>query len=629
MKKAIPFVFLILSFFAYSQELYLQWQNAFGTIEDDHIFCTSKTNFGYILLSSVICKAPCSIPGYQGDEDAWLIAIDSTGNQLWERCYGGSDNDYFEIILQTENRQYYMLGYTNSTDGDAPNEPIHGTSNGWLMYADSNQNKIWSVAFGCDGITQIRDAIVTSDGGIITVSRINTGGFTVQTHYGGNNIYVCKFREDGIMEWQLTIGNTGLTNALRIRKAREEPVESYYIIGSSDYMEGTITCEKDHDRDAQDVHIWEVDAHGQLIWQNCYGGSAGASGGDLGYDIVALKEGFTFVAKTKSKDMDISRNPWDEAIWLVRCDREGNILWDRCYGGSNEQWPLFLDRTADGNYVIIGQSNSLDGDVMGNHKGSMDIWAFITDSLGNILWSHCYGSNRDDYTYFLSTLTKVKDYEYIIGVEARSRSGDITWLPYSPYGESHDIWVFSLKACSPPQNTFPSGPATACSLGGGESTYTVMETENLSTEWRLEPEDAGELFPHGDTLHIAWKNGYQGTVAIIARGINPCGASVWSEPFYTQVEACLGEETLNPGSISIYPNPAKGRFYVTLKEGMGFPALFTLYNLMGIHVLETPLETRQTSIDCSTLPAGIYFWTIKYQNKWAKGKIILQSSKDQ
>lgn len=37
MKKAIPFVFLILSFFAYSQELYLQWQNAFGTIEDDHI----------------------------------------------------------------------------------------------------------------------------------------------------------------------------------------------------------------------------------------------------------------------------------------------------------------------------------------------------------------------------------------------------------------------------------------------------------------------------------------------------------------------------------------------------------------------------------------------------------------
>jgi hypothetical protein len=327
--------------------------------------------------------------------------------------------------------------------------------------------------------------------------------------------------------------------------------------------------------------------------------------------------------------MDISRNPWDEAIWLVRCDREGNILWDRCYGGSNEQWPLFLDRTADGNYVIIGQSNSLDGDVMGNHKGSMDIWAFITDSLGNILWSHCYGSNRDDYTYFLSTLTKVKDYEYIIGVEARSRSGDITWLPYSPYGESHDIWVFSLKACSPPQNTFPSGPATACSLGGGESTYTVMETENLSTEWRLEPEDAGELFPHGDTLHIAWKNGYQGTIAIIARGINPCGASVWSEPFYTQVEACLGEETLNPGSISIYPNPAKGRFYVTLKEGMGFPALFTLYNLMGIHVLETPLETRQTSIDCSTLPAGIYFWAIKYQNKWAKGKIILQSSKDQ
>lgn len=135
-------------------------------------------------------------------------------------------------------------------------------------------------------------------------------------------------------------------------------------------------------------------------------------------------------------------------------------------------------------------------------------------------------------------------------------------------------------------------------------------------------------FPRAIPCALHGKNGYEGTVAIIARGINHCGASVWSEPFYTQVEACLGEEILNPGIISIYPNPAGERFYVTLKEGMGIPAFFTLYNLMGIHVFEASLETSQTPIDCRALPAGIYFWTIRYQEKWAKGKIILQPSKD-
>lgn len=627
MKKTIPFVFLFLSVFAYPQEFYLQWQNAFGTINNDDVDNISKTHFGYIILSSIDCPDSCPIPGYQGGRDPWLIATDHMGNKLWERCYGGSKTDLFIKILETEDRHYYMYGYTKSTDGDAPDEPIHGAGNSWLMYADSNWNKVWSVAFGCDLITQGRDAILTSDGGIITVSRINAGGFTVQTHYGGNNIYVCKFSKTGVMEWQLTIGNTGLTNALRIRKAREEPVESYYIIGSSHYMEGMITCEKDNDPNAQDVHIWEVDAKGELIWQNCYGGSAGASGGDLGYDIVALKDGFTFVASTKSKDMDISNNPWNDAIWLVRCDSDGNILWDRCYGGPGQQYPRFLDRTADGNYVIMGESNSTGGDVMGNHKGSRDVWAFITDSLGNMLWSRCYGSNREDYASY-HNFAKAQDYEYTIGVQARSRSGDIVWLPYSPYGESHDIWVFSLKACSPPQNTSPAGPATACSLGGGESIYTVMGTDNLSTEWRLEPEGAGELFPQGDTLHIAWANGYEGTVAIIARGVNHCGESVWSEPFYTQVETCLGVGTLSPGAISIYPNPAGDRFYVSIKETMGLPAVFTLYNPTGRRVLEASVESRQAIMDCSAWPAGIYFWTVKSKEGWANGKIVLLPQKD-
>ena len=98
--------------------------------------------------------------------------------------------------------------------------------------------------------------------------------------------------------------------------------------------------------------------------------------------------------------------------------------------------------------------------------------------------------------------------------------------------------------------------------------YTVTTADNLSTEWRLEPEGAGELFPQGDTLRIAWANGYEGTAAIIARCINHCGASAWSAPFYTQVETCLGVQALSPGAISVYPNPAGNRFYVSMKEGM-------------------------------------------------------------
>ncbi len=623
MKKTIPFVFLFLSTFAYPQELYLQWQNAFGTIDDNSVYGVIPTNFGYIILGDKVCQDSGS--SVNNVYSSWLIATDSSGNMLWDSCY---HNGFIQKVLQTEDGYYYFYGSTASSDNYAIKEQNNDPVYSWLKYSDSNWNEIWSAAYGCSFLNQERDAILTSDGGIITVSRINAGGFTVQTHYGGNNIYVCKFSNAGVMEWQLTIGNTGLTNALRIRNAREEPVESYYIIGSSHYMEGMITCEKDNDPNAQDVHIWEVDAKGELIWQNCYGGSNGSGlGGDLGYDIVALKDGFTFVASTKSKDMDISNNPWNDAIWLVRCDSDGNILWDRCYGGPGLQYPLFLDRTADGNYVIMGESNSTGGDVMGNHKGSRDVWAFITDSLGNMLWSRCYGSNREDHVSY-HNFAKAQDYEYTIGVQARSRSGDIVWLPYSPYGDSHDIWVFSLNACPPPQNTSPGGPATACSLGGGESMYTVTTADNLSTEWRLEPEGAGELFPQGDTLRIAWANGYEGTAAIIARCINHCGASAWSAPFYTQVETCLGVQALSPGAISVYPNPAGNRFYVSMKEGMGLPAMFSLYNPTGRRVLETSAESRHTTVDCSALPAGIYFWALKYKEGRANGKIVLLPQKD-
>lgn len=604
-----------------SHAQHLTWQSCYGSSNWEIPNNLLKTKPGYIICTTVLDNQ-LHIPGYHGANDACLIGLDTIGNFLWHRCYGGSKGDGFDKILQNTDNTYYVLGYSQSDDGDL-NTPIQGPSDSWLVKLDSNFNILWQRTFGSDWMEQVRDMVLTNDGGVITLLRVQAGGYNVSQYFGLMDLWVCKFSPDGELEWELTIGNEHFDNALSIRKTLRKDLDTYYIIGSSEHGGGMVECRKSDDFD-QDVIIYEIDRAGNLLLQFCYGGSQS----DLGRDILPLKDGFIFCASTESNDLDVSGNHGGNGdIWIVRCDTSGAILWQKCYGGSEGEYPVYMDTALNGSYVVIGASYSSDGDVAGQH-GRKDIWVLSVDSAGTLLSSKCFGSNMSEYPG-RNTVVRNGNHSYTISVGAQYNNGDITCLPFpcQYFDCKDDIWTFNVLICDfamPVTPSQPTGLTHACSASGKPGRYTVPAMANQTHVWRLEPHEAGSLSPIGDTLWVYWQQGYEGTAAIIARGINICGESLWSEPFYTQVDDCMGLGPHIAGNIHVYPNPAGDHFVVTLKEGSAFQTEFTLYALSGIPVLGTSLESTHTRIDCQGLPSGLYFWSLRNKEGQIQGKIIIQ-----
>jgi hypothetical protein len=116
-------------------------------------------------------------------------------------------------------------------------------------------------------------------------------------------------------------------------------------------------------------------------------------------------------------------------------------------GGTGADNNASIQQTTDGGYIVIGQTNSTNGDVSGNHGGT-DIWVVKLTATGVISWQKCLGgSGLDDAPSIQQTI----DGGYIVGGRSRSLNGDL-WLCYQNHGSTDDYWIVKL---SPAVGTTP------------------------------------------------------------------------------------------------------------------------------------------------------------------------------
>ncbi|MBL0128927.1 MAG: hypothetical protein IPP83_16070 [Flavobacteriales bacterium] len=71
------------------------------------------------------------------------------------------------------------------------------------------------------------------------------------------------------------------------------------------------------------------------------------------------------------------------------------IAWQQCHGGSLQEEPWGFEHTADGGYVMVGQTQSNDLEVSGNH-GGWDVWVVKFDADLGLQWQQCYGGSLHD-----------------------------------------------------------------------------------------------------------------------------------------------------------------------------------------------------------------------------------------
>lgn len=621
--KIISTSVIFLLFYAlssiYAQVDDITWQKCFGTENNDKIFAAAEYNNGYIFGMGISTDGP-GITNFHyspdGMADAWIIHTDSLGNIIWERCYGGSDGDTPHKIIPLSNNDIYLINSSGSTDGDVKSFN-YGYGDFWIVKIDNTGSIIWEKCYGSPNTDEVRDAILTPDGGLVVLGRVTTEGGNVSQYYGMRDVWIFKIDSLGQLQWEKTIGNQGNDNALKIGLTSDT---TYFVVAGLNESGGMAECEHMGPWDGLDIWLLEMDLNGNILRQLCYGGS----GNDLGRNIIKVDGGYVFISDTDSNDGDVSGLHGAYDIWVVRIDTAGSIIWQKCLGGTSYEWADHIFENDDGGFTIIGHTQSHNGDVSNNHSlqgaNRYDIWAIKLSSEGELEWEHCFGGIASEQFWGIHAVIKENDSQFIIAAVAESESIDVECDLYG--FPDQDAWVFEIKDCSlyvPEMPELPTGPDTLCITTDSVSIYNIPTANGAwSYEWQVYPSETGDII--GDSTHatLYWAQGWEGLAEISVRSWNSCGYSNWSTVHNTWAYSCLevGDIQQIKAAFILFPNPAQSEIKCK-SSSVHHQSFMIIYDIYGVRLqeLEIPKGHQVIQIDISSYPAGIYIAVLKSERE--------------
>jgi len=98
------------------------------------------------------------------------------------------------------------------------------------------------------------------------------------------------------------------------------------------------------------------------------------------------------------------------------------IEWQKCLGGTDFDWENSIHQISDGGFIVAGYTQSNDGDVSGNH-GAADFWVVKLNSSGDILWQKCLGGTSYDYA---NSIQQTSDSGFIVAGVTSSNNGNVS-----------------------------------------------------------------------------------------------------------------------------------------------------------------------------------------------------------
>lgn len=378
-----------------------------------------KRNLFVLFWAILICVLnSCGGSGGGGDSGGGPTPAVIT----WAKTYGGSYDDSAYSIIQSANGEYVIAGFTIE---DSNNEVL-------VLKIDFNGNVIWQ--YTCAGVASsiinLRDGSYLIAGliyplgnpiGDIGIFKVNSNGVldweknynliggiaydVKQTSDGGlvivgvesGKIWILKVEADGKLDWEKNFGGSGND----IGYAIQETSDGFIIAGETGRFDS-------------DIWIFKIDNHGtNVLWQNFLGGT----GYDAAYSIQGTSDGGYIAAGQKSSSAG------DADFWIGKLNSDGQLEWEKTYGGSGHEIARSIQQTSDGGYIVAGETSTSAGDI--------DFLILKLNGNGDLVWQKTYGNSGNDTA---RSIQQTIDGGYVVAGETTTNAGDT------------DFWVLKLDS---------------------------------------------------------------------------------------------------------------------------------------------------------------------------------------
>lgn len=297
---------------------------------------------------------------------------------------------------------------------------------------------LWTQTFGGSDWDSGESVEQTADGSFVQL------GYTKSFGAGNYDFWLIKTDADGKEIWSRTFGGSGYDRGYSLEKTADG---GFILLGET----------QSYGAGSADFWLIKTDSEGNEIWNQTFGGTEI----DKGYSVQQTTDGgYVLLGDTKSFGTGYD-------LWVIRVDGDGNELWSKAFGGSEDDRGRSVQETTGGGFALLGETKSYG-------SGTSNFWLIKIDSAGTKLWDKTFagtgfcveetsdgglillGSRRDDICLIktdgwgIEVWTKIfggSDPDHGYSVQETSKGGYILLGDTVSYGAgSTDLWLIETDA---------------------------------------------------------------------------------------------------------------------------------------------------------------------------------------
>jgi hypothetical protein len=476
----------------------LIWVRVFGSTSSDQSSSIISDSLGHIYITGsvqgVVDFDPgpgTFIPSALGQRDVFIQKLDTAGNFIWAKRFGGSDFEQSSAIITDGLGHLYTTGNFQGIADFDPGPGIFNMTasstafNIFIQKLDTAGNFIWAKSFGGGSHDFGRSIATDAVGNIYTTGSY---GYTVDfdpgpgifnmTTNGQQNAFIQKLDTAGNFIWVKTMGGTTLDEGSSITA---DGLGNIYVTG---YFAGTV----DFDPSAgisnltsggfRNSFVEKLDTAGNLIWAKAMLGTTGGEGKSLLTD--ALGNVYTVGKFSTTTDFDPNAGIFNlvaagsSDVFIQKLDPNGTLIWAKSVGGIGDDWVTTLRIDLFNNIYLTGAyQDTLDFDPSTNtfnlnSNGGYDIFVLklsqcspststdLQTACNSFTWidGNTYTSNNNSATFnILGSATNGCDslitLDLIINVPAASIDSIVTcnsyvWIDGNTYIANNNSATFNI-----------------------------------------------------------------------------------------------------------------------------------------------------------------------------------------
>lgn len=509
---------------------------------------------------------------------------------------------------------------------------------GIQLFAQELPEILWDKTIGGNFADRIRGIYPSADGGwyLFGTSSSNTGFEKTAAPYTmfGNDLWVLKYNSNWEKIWDKVLGGTDEESLAQVTRS---PDGGFILAATSRSNASGDKSEDARSQDKEDYWVVKLDADGNKVWDRTYGGADIDELNSIrrhpwgGYII----SGTSYSGKSGDKTHDsFGKQDW----WVLRIDEQGNILWDKVFGGERFDQNPGIFEMEDG-FIISGISDSPpSGNKTAEVRGSYDAWLVKIDFDGNKIWDKAFGGNENEGG---ASIAIAQGGGYILSITSKSSiSGDKT----TPDVGAEDAWFVKVDSSftfewDKTLGTVNQDHLSARRAGSGgyilRGNHTVEEAQpgggiiNYGQRWMIHTDDALNIiweFKFGgdenETGGTGWRMEPDTTMILIGSNSDSNISGDKTEDsrggpdfWLTMIQMPFGlyygtDRHPEPNEIRLFPNPVSGNL-LFVESGRDRIRSVEAYSLSGVKVLSrSPIGERSAEIDVAHLVPGIYIGCI-------------------